>query len=79
VREEKDGGLVGVFRKDRVVWFGGWVWRGWVGLERSEINDGVDENYVEDYEQEERRWWKIKKKLGAGSSLLNTMDMQSNS
>jgi len=49
-----------------------------VSLERSEINDGVDENYVEDYEQEERRWWKIKKKLGADSSLLNTMDMQSN-
>jgi len=26
-----------------------------VSLERSEINDGVDEDYVEDYEQEERR------------------------
>jgi len=49
-----------------------------VSLERSEINDGVDEDYVEDYEQEERRWWKIKKKLGADSSLLNKMDMQSN-
>ena len=49
-----------------------------MSLERSEINDGVDEDYVEDYEQEERRWWKIKKKLGADSSLLNKMDMQSN-
>jgi len=46
--------------------------------ERSGINDGLDEDYVEDDEQdEERRWLKVKK-IKCWRFALNTMDMQSN-
>jgi len=58
-----------------------------VDLGRSEINDGVEKYYVRWWTTRRENFSKNKikieddekwKKLGADSSLLNTMDIQSN-